>query len=92
MIITFQVGSELISAQVDEERTLSMRSKLTNNEFIPFTEMVGRSGQSGMEAELTQTIIRSLPTVEDVEFYVRTEFLRNHDLMRFGIRHIKTQW
>lgn len=95
MILLFQLGTELLEVQVTDDREFFIKAKMTNGKFVPYREMVQKSGQEGREADITERIIKSrevLPTPEDVECYIKYEFLRSPDLMKYGVRHLRTAW
>lgn len=88
MIIHFQVGPELISVKVTPQREFLAKGRVTNGEFIPFTELVRRSKQDGRAAEITERRMKCqhcLPTMDDVAWYINDEF------RRFGAVCLKTE-
>lgn len=91
MIISLMVGSEIIKLRVDDDRRLFLAGKLTNNAFLPFAEAVRRSGQEGSSADMTEKIVRCLPSLDDVEWYVIDEFRRDAKLQVAGVRHLGTE-
>lgn len=91
MIISFLLGNELIQCRVDKDRVLSMRGRMTNDQWISFEELVTKSGQDGRAALITQKIVRSTGlTDEEIEFFIRDEFLRTPGLK--GLEYVKTAW
>lgn len=91
MIIAFRIGPEIVKIKVDEKRALFLASKLTNDVFMPFDEAAEKSGQVGKSSEMTMKIVKCLPTVEDVEWYVIDEFKKTPELRAIGVTHIGTE-
>lgn len=85
MILTFVVMGEIIQFRVDKDRILFMRGRHTNNSWIAFSEAVKVSKQEGKEAEMTEKIVKCLPELDDVEWYVK------HECKRMGLEHLRTE-
>jgi len=84
MILHFVIQGGMLDFRVTKERIASMRGTLTNNKWVSFDKAVKLTKQSGKHAEMTTKIIRCLPSMEDVEWYVI------HEFERMGISYLKT--
>ena len=94
MIVSFRVSDEILDVMIDEERRMFFRGKLTNNQFIKYGELVEKSGQGGLAAEITERRVACKQCLRDdkeVEFYVIDELVRNPVLQRLGVIHIGTR-
>ena len=76
MILSFLMGGEVIQVRVDEDRTLFFKGGATNGEWIEFGTLVGMVRGDTESARMSQLIVRSLPSIDDVAWYVRDEFRR----------------
>lgn len=94
MILVFRIGKEFLYVEVDQGRNIRFKSKLTNNKYVSYQEISGKSGQDKEQTVLVETIVRDLKEESDVEKYLRTEimkgFQRDNKLMALGIKHVKT--
>ena len=82
----FVIGTEVVKYRVDAERNMSLAGKMTNDRFLPFERVVEMGKQDRSVAELTQKIVKSLPTLKDVEDYLILEF------GKVGAKHAHTRW
>lgn len=85
MIMTFEVSGELVKFRVNKEREVSMQGRMTNDAWVPFSVAVEQTKQDKQAGRLTELIIKSLPTMENVEEYVR------YEMSRLGLRHVITE-
>lgn len=84
MKLVFEMQGKLFNVLVDQERSVSFSSELTNNKWLAFRELAMKEDNQE-EVRLAEEIIKCLPSEELVEKYIISEF------SKFGLAHIKTE-
>lgn len=89
MMLTFRASTEIVQVKIDDKRQLLFSGRMTNNTFIPFRDMIMRSGQQGLDADIAERrmkCLHCLPDDKSLEHYVIDE------MRRAGLVHLKTEW
>lgn len=84
MKLIFTVGQQVINFYVNKKREMFFSSSLTNDEKVPFRNIVNNKVNSKEDIELTEAIIKDIKKETHLEQYIINECKRE------GLVHVKT--